>query len=412
MYARRPHRRGSARAVVPLLIFALGFAAGAAALHYGLSYLAHLIPPPATTAPAPFVATAAITAKGRLEPAGGIVSVYGPPGDRIREMKVKPGDAVTRDSTLLFVLASRPDRAAERELAERQYEEAKRLYEAIKLAGDAKLKEIDAEIAQATAGKEYDLEALRKQVSLRKKQVEFTEEQWKEASKLTLSKPSEQEKKQHQLTLEQQRGEYFVAEKTLARRTAEYEKGEKAALAKRKTAELEIKQALERVPRDSLKQSLAMAERRLDATEVKSPITGEVLRVVTRPGDTILGPQAILQLADLRQLVLIAEVNVDQVQQLRAWAEAGTCVAHVSRDNVLGGVSLTGKVLPENIAQVVGPSVFKPVLPGESRDRRIVEVRVPLDVESAKAARAFIDLEVAVELKQEGGGPKPDRAAP
>jgi HlyD family secretion protein len=396
---RRPDRRGSARAVVPALIFVVGVAAGAAGLHYGQQYLPRQEPPASTALSTP-VATTSVPAKGRLEPAGGIVSVYGPPGDRVLRMNAEAGKTVSKNETL-FVLESRADREAEVALADRQHAEAIRLRGAVQKAGDAKLAEIDAEITQATAGKEADLAALDRQIKVREQQVELTKAQWKRISGLSLSPPSEQQRQEHELTRAQQEGELFVARKQRARREADYEHGLKVARAKRQTAELDIKQALERIPVGSLAQSLALAQRRLDATSVKSPITGQVLRILTRPGDTILGPQAVLQLANLDEMELVAEVNVDQIPELRRMLQEGTVVASATKARLLGP-GVTGLLKEENIARAVGPSVFKPTLPGESRDRRVVEVRVPLDREASKTASEYVDLEVAVEFRLKG----------
>lgn len=406
MHARRPKRPGFWQGLRQLLLLFLVFAAGAATLGGVLWRLGYFVPPMVTKPPTPSPAVLKVAGKGRLDPGSGIISVYGLPGDRIARMNVQVGQWVDPNQ-VLFVLASKEDREAEKVLAERQLREAEQLREAIDSAGVAKLKEIDAEITQATAGREADLESLRKKIEFHCQQVATTSTQMKRLDSLVHSTLSEQEREQQRLALAQAETELFAAERLLAVREATYEHGLRVAEAKRETAKLEIAQARERVPVESLKQSAILAARRFDQTRVHSPIYGQVVRIFTPTGDGVLGPQPVLQVANLDRMFVVAEVGVDRIRDLRTLlsSEPEVC-AVVSEPNVLGrGVKLSGPLSYRSISQIVGPTVFKPSLPGALRDRRVVEIRVELTCDKKKLARQFVDLEVDVSFEKCSGCP-------
>ena len=80
---RTRHRR-SGRALTTVLVALVSVAAGAAGY-----FLAGRFPKPAAPdadAPAGPAARDKVTALGRLQPEGGVVPVYGPPGDRIAKL--------------------------------------------------------------------------------------------------------------------------------------------------------------------------------------------------------------------------------------------------------------------------------------------------------------------------------------
>ena len=60
---------------------------------------------------------------------------------------------------------------------------------------------------------------------------------------------------------------------------------------------------------------------------------------------------------------------------------------------------LTGHVVPEHVARLVVHNQLLSLNPRADQDRRVVQVRVLLDPESAERARKFIGLQVNVLLK-------------
>ena len=104
------------------------------------------------------VAKTKVSALGRLQPSGGVISVFGLPGDRIEKLTVKEGDKVAKDA-IVAELASHKDRELARNLVADQLREAQAERAAIGDAGKAKIAVIDAEIVQLQSGREDDLKA-------------------------------------------------------------------------------------------------------------------------------------------------------------------------------------------------------------------------------------------------------------
>jgi multidrug efflux pump subunit AcrA (membrane-fusion protein) len=89
-----------------------------------------------------------VSSLGKLMPSGGLVSVVGPPGDRIEKLYVKAGQSVAAGKPLVQ-LASRDDRREDVALVAIQLAEAERQRQAITAARTAKLAEIDEQVAAA-----------------------------------------------------------------------------------------------------------------------------------------------------------------------------------------------------------------------------------------------------------------------
>ena len=89
-----------------------------------------------------------VSSLGKLMPSGGLVSVVGPPGDRIEKFYVKAGQSVAAGKPLVQ-LASHDDRREEVALIEIQIDEAERQKQAITAARTAKLAEIDEQVKGA-----------------------------------------------------------------------------------------------------------------------------------------------------------------------------------------------------------------------------------------------------------------------
>src|SRR6266487_3113974 len=106
-----------------------------------------------------------VTALGRLQPATGVVPVYGPPGDRIAKLfPVSPG-IVLKEGDPIAELDSAKDRLQEVQVARTQLTEATTARDAAKRAGEQKILAAKAELNQAKANKESDLAAAGAKIS-------------------------------------------------------------------------------------------------------------------------------------------------------------------------------------------------------------------------------------------------------
>ena len=143
-------RNSSTAAVLGVLV---GAGLGGAGVYMWPDFLGYIRSPEQTGVD---VGKTKVSALGRLQPSGGVISVFGLPGDRIVKLFVKQEDKVAKD-TVLVELASRKDRELERDLVANQLREARAQRAASDDAGKAKIAVIDVEIGQLQSGKDDDL---------------------------------------------------------------------------------------------------------------------------------------------------------------------------------------------------------------------------------------------------------------
>jgi HlyD family secretion protein len=130
-------------------------------------------------------------------------------------------------------------------------------------------------------------------------------------------------------------------------------------------------------------------------------VTGTVLRVPGHAGEGT-GSQPILELAAGDAIVAVAEVYEDDLGRLyNGLKKLGSVPATVHARALEGSRTnpLTGHVEPDHVGRLVVHNQLLSLNPRADQDRRVVQVRVLLDPESAERARKFIGLQVNVLLK-------------
>jgi HlyD family secretion protein len=341
-----------------------------------------------------------VSALGRLQPKGGVISVFGLPGDRIEKLSAKQGDKVAK-GTILAELASRKDRALERDLVANQLREARAQRAAIDAAGKAKIAVVDAEIAQLQSGRDGDLKAQDARIASLVLQNRVAHNNWNRLKSLERTPVSVQDLEKSELLSRQAENELTAARAIRDKTEKGYAQNDALLRAKRSAAVAELEEALKRVPVGSVVENLKIAERRLEATQVKAPVAGQVLKVLSHEGDAT-GNQPIFQLADTSAMVVIAEVYETDIQELDAWLSESPGVATITSRAL--GKPLTGEVRRHQIAHLIGKNQLFSLSPREAIDRRVVEVRVDVRPDSVELASRYVGLEVQVEFRP---SPKP-----
>ena len=340
-----------------------------------------------------------VSSLGKLMPSGGIVSIVGPPGDRIEKVYVKAGQAVKAGQNL-FQLASRDDRREEAGLIEIQVKEAQRQKQAITAARNAKLAEIDEQVkaVEVTKGAETKAQALK--IAFLRQQFAAARKRQERIEGLDTTKVDigAQEREQVDLAVAQAKTELEAAEGVLEATAKKSDLQLLAATAQRASAAAEMDLALLRVPLDSLKKNLALAELREKRSTLTAPVAGTVVQIVGNEGDpTGTGP--ILYLAAGTGMVVVAEVYATDIHKLRAVKSFDKVQVEVSGQALGEKIHLHGRIAGED---AIGLSVARNSVVGFSprsdSDRRVIEVRVALDEDSAKSAAKFVGLEVEVKF--------------
>jgi HlyD family secretion protein len=336
-----------------------------------------------------------VAALGRLQPAGGVVPVYGPPGDRIAEMKpVAPG-TVLKAGDPIAVLASRDIKAGELRVAEVQLEEATAALAAAREAGRKKIEAARAEITQALAGEKADLAALDAKTALVTKQRAAVARQAARLDALRADgvKVADEDVEKARLLIDQADAELAATTAAREKATATYAGSRTAAEARVKAAEAELAEAEARTPVKSGTERLAVARQALGLTTLKAPVDGTVLRVPGHTGQPTGAAEPVLQMAALGEMTVVAEVYESDVDRLAGWVRAGPVPVEVTHPALPR--ALKGAVRSDaDVARMIARNQVFPLGPREDADRRVVEVTARLDADSAGVAARFVGLQV------------------
>ena len=160
--------------------------------------------------------------------------------------------------------------------------------------------------------------------------------------------------------------------------------------------------ALAAIPVESLSKQRDLAEKQYEQTEIKAPCDGTVLKMFMRPGETITH-RPILQMADLKSMVVVAEVYETDIKRVKvgqtALIKSKALAEPYDKDGLRGTV--------ERIAGMITTPELKSLDPLASADRRVVEVRVKLEGVNSTVAAGLVNLQVDVTIKPKGSAEAP-----
>jgi HlyD family secretion protein len=392
----------SGRVLASLLLCAASLAAGG-----GAGYYAHRLEGKTTGTAQPPTApdVRSLSALGQVQPAGGVITIYGPPGDRILKFveSLHPGQTVKAGAPLV-VLESQKAHQKELALAETQLNQARQQREAIRKAADAKLEELETETNELDNRKKEDLAVQDARIQVLRAQADEARTQLGRLEGLSTQRISPTEMEQARLALEVARGQFDAAQAVRTQTLNTYRRQNDLARVKKKGILAERDQALQQVPVEAAEQSQRLAQMRFDECTLKVPdevATATVLRVPGHAGQ-VTGTQPILELAAGDPIVVVAEVYEDDLDKLYNGLKKPEGVSAAVQARALEGSRtnpLTGHVEPDQVARLVAHNQLLSLNPRADQDRRVIQVRVLLDSESAERARKFIGLQVDVLLK-------------
>lgn len=331
-----------------------------------------------------------ITALARLEPENGVIEINGPPGDRLKSLKVKVGDRVSAGDELA-VLESRTLREAELEVAQTQLAEAQKRETAEEAYADAT--EAEARLAEEEAVlAELDAQAQQDKIAALKTAYQTSRSDLDRLEGVRESSgPTPGDKIVSDQQLAHQRAATDKARNELAAAEAEHQKtlrsidlAHRQAQAKLKTAEAGRARIPSTVQVDSLRKQVELAQRRLELTTIRAPSDGVILKLWMSEGET-LAQQPILQMADVSRMVAVAEIYEDDAMRIKP-GETATVKGDALGKSLDGRVTYVGNLVAKNT--VVG------LTPTAATDLRVVEARILLD--SSELASKLINLQVTV----------------
>lgn len=341
---------------------------------------------------------ARVAALGRLQPAGGVIPVFGPPGDRIREMKPLTPGAVLKSGEPIATLASREQREGDVKVAEVQLQEAKDALKAAKESGQKKIDAAQADVNQLTAGEASDLKALSAKIGFVEKQRDAAGKMVERLEKLRADKVrvADEDMEKAKLGVDQSEAELTAAKAAKEKAVSSYAENKKAANARLAAAKADLEEAIAKAPIKSSEEKVTQAKKLLDLTILKAPIDGTVLKVGGRDGQPT-GVDPVLQMANLNEMTVVVEVYESDLARVQDWVKGGSVPVEVT--NTALPKALKGAVRSDrDISRMIARNQVLPVGPREDADRRVVEVTAWLDAESSAIASRFVGLQVTVTI--------------
>ncbi|MCX7702064.1 MAG: HlyD family efflux transporter periplasmic adaptor subunit [Gemmataceae bacterium] len=381
--------------LILVITFALGGLAGAMLTRWGIRssredwHREGSAPPPSIER---------VTARGRIEPAGGIIQLAASSPDVLKKLLVREGQVVTPQQELA-ILASRDLREIEAEAARVQLEEARERLKRTLAHLEAQQQEAEVRLRQLERQSEVD-------IRLQESKVAILERQSLSAETLMVRMRaarsySQQELDQQELVRTQAEQELNSARAVLAKLKEAAAINAELARAQRDAAAAAIARAQAEVPLASLQKALDLAREKLSLAVLRAPVAGTIVKVLAREGEMV-GPQPVFHLAAAGPMIVVAEVYETLVPEVRSWMRSGKPVlADVylrlpgMRSPFRGTVTSVGNLVQKN-------SIFS-ADPRQELDRRVVEVHILLDKNHHEAAAEFINMHVDVTIYKPSG---------
>ena len=339
-----------------------------------------------------------VSALGTIEPAGGLIELAGPPGDRVFRINVKVGDEVKKGDELAR-LESYALREAELARLKATRTDAETQYASTKESGELRITQLEGQIPQLKKAQELEDKLQTSKIELLSEQLIAARKYLARLESVGRTVP-EVQKEQQRLQIQQLEGELGIARDVQQQQRKKAEQDVKDADAELEAARKELTAKLSAVPsKEALDAQEELANLQLEQSVIRAPADGTVLQVFAQVGEpTGTGP--LMQMADLGEMVIRAEVYEDDVPTVRNWTK-GPGVNATATNRALQAAlpgekgQLNGEV-NEPIGRVVGRNRVMPLDPVADADRRVVEVRVALDEDSD--ASDFVGMQVNVTL--------------
>jgi len=140
----------------------------------------------------------------------------------------------------------------------------------------------------------------------------------------------------------------------------------------------------------SAKSAVKQAKAEQELSILKSPITGTVLKINTKPGE-IVSSQGIMEIGKTNQMYVIAEVYQTDIKKVR-----------LGQKTIISSTALPRKFkgTVTEIGLLVDRQTILNINPGADTDRRIVEVKIRIDeLEDNKLIMGLTNLQVDVAIQ-------------
>jgi HlyD family secretion protein len=384
---------GRAMFWVPLVFVALGL--GCAIGGAGVYYYLH-DNETTTTGNAPEPSTELkVVALGRIEPRDGVLSLGVASPDRIREIKVKEDDPVKAGQPLV-ILEGQKMRELDTEMAKIQFAQAKTRLKAIEENGEAQIQVARLRRDRIKQLEPIEINMLRSKIKLLEKQKQNAQrnyERYVAAGDIVAGMDKEKQE------LAQQQIEADIASTTdqLEKLRQSSKLDRDLAEAQVRAVQAELKQTQSTLSLEVLGKQVQQAEERGKETEILAPSEGTILRLFAHKGE-LVQVKPILQMANVDNMIVLAEVDEKDVQRVRIDQPAR--IVSQAFDKTCSQVS--GRVVW--IANNVGKAEMVPLDPRAAVSDRVVQVKIALNQPKCVAKLIGLQVQVEIETKESTAG--------
>ena len=329
-----------------------------------------------------------ISTLGKIEPAGQVVQVSGPPGERILRLLVKEGQQLEKGEAIAF-LESYPERKAEVEKATNRLFEIKNKseveYKRAQLQ-DARIRRNPAENPETRVSVAQDI--------VRQSEVESEKAQARLNRYRDLLKAgavSQKEVNDQVQFVRSQQQQLNNANATLAMLQEVQQTGSNTV----KTTAEALKSQVQ-IDFASAKSTLDLAKARLARAIILAPKKGQVLKVKIREGEAIPtvtnqnsgSPKSIVEMGDTRQMYVVAQVYDTDVNRVQI-GQSAKISSPVFKGEIEGTIDKVGLTIGKN--DVVNTD------PAAKTNRRVVEVKIRLNNSIAVSGLTNLQVDVAIQ---------------
>jgi len=381
---------------------------------------------------APAAAIQAITGLGRIEPQGEVIQLAPPPimgGAKVSELLVEEGDPVEAGQ-VIAVLDNNELRKTAVKLAEEEVEVARANLAIVKAgakageikAQEAKIEQLQAQLAGEIATNQAKIARLEAQLTREKQEKGATIERLKAELKNAESEfkryqtlategvISASELDQRGLILDTAKEKVEEAEATFNKSVEtlaeEINEAKAIALQSVNTLQEEIRSGQAELNRitevrdvdinkgeaevNRAIANLQQAQADLQLTYVKTPISGQVLKINTRAGESV-DDEGIVELGQTKNMMVVAEIYESDISQVKLGQKAT-----IASENGSFPGELQGTV--NHIGMLIGKQDVLAADPAADVDARVVEVKINLDPKSSNMVTNLTYSKVLVKI--------------
>ncbi|WP_242032659.1 ABC exporter membrane fusion protein [Oscillatoria sp. FACHB-1406] len=373
---------------------------GLATVGGGLFYSLKMSRKEPTAAPTPVASpvVTAVTALGRLEPQGETIVVAPPPtlgAAKIAQLLVKQGDRVAAQQTIAIL------------------DDRDRLAAALDRANsDVEVAIANLQIVQAGA-KTGDVNAARANIARLEAQLqgEMTSQQATIDRVAAEVRNAESEYQRYQqlasggaiaaIEVDRRRLERDTARESLNEAIAKRNQTQNTLQQQIKEARSTLNSVAEVRPVDLVKASaeveraraaVKQAQAELAQAYVKAPVSGQILKINTRPGESVGQTGGIIEIGQTDRMVAVAEVYESDIGKVKEGQSA-----IVKSENGSFRQSLKGVV--SEIGLQIGKRSVLETNPAADVDVRVVEVKILLDPADSQRVSSLTNAKVLVEIQ-------------